>query len=142
VGTGLQVDLLGTPNHITITGWHGSDARAQVESFNTADRMKPDSQPAQLVAAMATYSADNPNFDPTQATQTPTQTCRTRCRRRGTNRPGRCAELPKATGGLRCCRAWYRVIRFWNNDVLSNLEGASRAIELTLREKDPSPSRR
>jgi Ca2+-binding RTX toxin-like protein len=71
-GNDLQVDLLGTTNHVTISGWYGGSDRAQVQSFNTADGLKLDSQIAQLVAAMATYSTNNPGFDPTQATQMPT----------------------------------------------------------------------
>jgi len=71
-GNDLQVDLVGTTNHITISGWYGGNARAQVQSFDTADGLKLDSQLAQLVTAMATYSANNPGFDPTQATQMPT----------------------------------------------------------------------
>ena len=36
----------------------------------------------------------------------------------------------------------WRVIRFWNNDVLSNLEGVVATIERTLAERpSPSPSR-
>jgi hypothetical protein len=42
-----------------------------VQSFDTADGMKLDSQIAQLVSAMATYSANNSGFDPTQASQAP-----------------------------------------------------------------------
>lgn len=36
----------------------------------------------------------------------------------------------------------WRVIRFWNNDVLGNLEGVVATIERTLVERpSPSPSR-
>ncbi|GAL99753.1 hypothetical protein SP5_010_00460 [Sphingomonas parapaucimobilis NBRC 15100] len=36
----------------------------------------------------------------------------------------------------------WRVIRFWNNDVLQNLEGVVATIERALAEKpSPSPSR-
>ena len=36
----------------------------------------------------------------------------------------------------------WRVIRFWNNDVLGNLEGVVATIERALAEKpSPSPSR-
>ena len=48
-----------------------SNARAQTQSFATADGLKLDSQVAQLGSAMATYSAANPGFDPTTATQMP-----------------------------------------------------------------------
>jgi Ca2+-binding RTX toxin-like protein len=70
-GNDLQVDLLGTANHLTVSGWYAGNARAQVQSFNTADGLKLDSQLAQLVSAMATYSAGNSGFDPTQVSQAP-----------------------------------------------------------------------
>jgi very-short-patch-repair endonuclease len=36
----------------------------------------------------------------------------------------------------------YRVMRFWNNDVLENLDGVLRVIEEALKDKpSPSPSR-
>ena len=36
----------------------------------------------------------------------------------------------------------YRVIRFWNNDVMENLEGVVRQIELALTDRpSPNPSR-
>ena len=31
----------------------------------------------------------------------------------------------------------YRVIRFWNNDVLGNPEGVSKAIDRVLRDRHP-----
>jgi hypothetical protein len=65
VGNDLQIDQIGTTNHVTMQGWYGANPRAQVQSFGTADGMKLDSQIAQLVSAMATYSAANPGFDPT-----------------------------------------------------------------------------
>jgi very-short-patch-repair endonuclease len=34
----------------------------------------------------------------------------------------------------------YRVLRFWNNDVMANLDGVIRSIELALRQKPTSPS--
>jgi hypothetical protein len=48
-----------------------SNARAQTQSFATADGLKLDSQVAQLVSAMASFSSANPGFDPTTATQVP-----------------------------------------------------------------------
>ena len=70
-GNDLQVDVLGTTDHLTVAGWYAGNARAQVQSFNTADGMKIDTQIVQLVTAMAGYAANNPGFDPTQATQMP-----------------------------------------------------------------------
>jgi Ca2+-binding RTX toxin-like protein len=73
-GNDLRVDLLGTNSHATIQGWYGSNGSAQVQSFKTTDGLKLDSQLSQLVSAMATYSVNNPGFDPTAATQMPTDT--------------------------------------------------------------------
>jgi Ca2+-binding RTX toxin-like protein len=70
-GNDLQVDLLGTSNHLTISNWFAGNSRAQVQSFNTADGLKLDTQIAQLVSAMATYSANHPGFNPTTASQMP-----------------------------------------------------------------------
>lgn len=69
-GNDLQVNVLGTFDQLTIAGWYSS-SRAQVESFNTADGLKLDSQISQLVSAMATYSSANTGFNPVTATQMP-----------------------------------------------------------------------
>jgi len=70
-GTNLQVDVLGTSNQLTLDGWFTSDRTAQVQSFDTADGARLDSGVAQLISAMATYSASNPGFNPATATQMP-----------------------------------------------------------------------
>ena len=70
-GNDLQIDLMGTTDHLTISGWYAGNARAQVSNFDTADGLRLDTQIAQLVTAMATFSANNPGFDPTQASQMP-----------------------------------------------------------------------
>ncbi|HEX4409019.1 MAG TPA: calcium-binding protein [Xanthobacteraceae bacterium] len=71
-GNNLQIDLLGTNDSVTVSNWYASDARNQVESINAGDGLKVDSQLQQLVGAMATYTSNNPGFDPTQASQMPT----------------------------------------------------------------------
>ena len=71
VGTSLEIDLLGTADKITLSGWYGSNASAQVESFN-AGKLKLDSQIAQLVQAMASYTTSHPGFNPATATSMPT----------------------------------------------------------------------
>jgi hypothetical protein len=71
VGTDLQVDVLGSSDRLTISGWYGGNARAQVESFKTADGLTLDSQIGQLVSAMASFAADNPGFNPATASQMP-----------------------------------------------------------------------
>jgi Ca2+-binding RTX toxin-like protein len=75
VGNNLQIDLLGTLDHVTVNNWFGSNAAAQVSSINTTgDSMHLDSQVAQLVQAMATYATNNSGFNPTSATSMPTDT--------------------------------------------------------------------
>jgi hypothetical protein len=67
-GNDLEIDRLGRSDHLTIDGWYSADASSQIASFNISDGLRLDSQVAQLVSAMATYSAANPAFDPTAAT--------------------------------------------------------------------------
>ncbi len=74
VGNDLKVTELGTTGAITVSGWFGANARAQVSSINTSDGYKVDSQVTQLVSAMATYAANNTGFNPTSATQMPNDT--------------------------------------------------------------------
>ena len=38
-------------------------------------------------------------------------------------------------------RRGYKVIRFWNHEVLENIEGVIETILAALRERDPPPSR-
>ena len=74
VGNDLRVDLLGTTNTITIAGWYGANASAQVASFNTSDGLKLDGQVAQLVSAMASYGTAHPGFNPQTTSTMPTDT--------------------------------------------------------------------
>jgi Ca2+-binding RTX toxin-like protein len=71
-GNDLQIDLLGTNQDVTISGWYAGNARAQVQSIGSGDGLKLDSQLQQLVGAMATYTTNNPSFDPTQQSTMPT----------------------------------------------------------------------
>ncbi|MGY3448401.1 calcium-binding protein [Bradyrhizobium sp. USDA 4353] len=70
-GNDLDIDLIGSSDRVTIAGWYASDASAQVAAIRTADGLTLDNQLAQLVSAMATYAAGHPGFDPTTATQMP-----------------------------------------------------------------------
>jgi hypothetical protein len=70
-GNDLQIDLMGTQNHITLSGWYAGNARAQVQNITTADGFRLDTQVQQLVSVMATYAASNPGFDPTAVSQVP-----------------------------------------------------------------------
>jgi hypothetical protein len=70
-GSNLLVDLLGTNDQVTLSGWYNGNAGSQVSSF-VAGGMTIDSQVQGLIQAMATYSAANPAFNPTTATAMPT----------------------------------------------------------------------
>src|SRR5262249_33519621 len=71
-GNDLLIDLMGTANSVTVSGWFGGNARAQLASIvDTQDGLRVDSQVSQLVSAMASYSTAHPGFDPTTATQVP-----------------------------------------------------------------------
>jgi len=70
-GDDLDVILLGTSSELTVTDWCDGSGN-QLESFH-ADGLSLDSQLAQLVSAMATYSANNPGFDPSVAMSMPTE---------------------------------------------------------------------
>ena len=72
-GNNLLVDLLGTSSQITVSNWFGANVGADVQTFN-AGGLKLDSQVAQLVAAMATYSTAHSTFNPATATVMPTDT--------------------------------------------------------------------
>jgi len=68
VGNDLQVDVMGTSTEATIQGWF-SNSYSQLNSITTTDssgtKSVLDTQLSQLIQAMATYSAQNPGFDPT-----------------------------------------------------------------------------
>ncbi|QOZ75368.1 hypothetical protein XH83_07890 [Bradyrhizobium sp. CCBAU 53351] len=61
-GNDLKIDLLGTSTSTTISNWFSGSAAALQEI--TAGGLKIDGQISQLVQAMATYSANNTGFDP------------------------------------------------------------------------------
>ncbi|HEU5048600.1 MAG TPA: hypothetical protein VFT64_12245 [Rickettsiales bacterium] len=71
VGNNLQVDILGTTDHMTINNWY-SNSYSKLSSIHTAAGNVIDSQLQQLVQAMATYSANHTGFNPTTATSMPT----------------------------------------------------------------------
>jgi Ca2+-binding RTX toxin-like protein len=69
-GSDLQIDIMGTSDHVTVAGWYSSPA-AQLQQITTADGLKLDGQLSQLVQAMATFASNNPGFDPTLTAQAP-----------------------------------------------------------------------
>jgi hypothetical protein len=71
-GNDLVIVLLGTSNTITVSGWFGGNAGAQVQDFNAASGFNlTNTAVAQLVNAMATYQAAHPTFNAATATQMP-----------------------------------------------------------------------
>jgi Ca2+-binding RTX toxin-like protein len=70
VGNDLQVDIMGSTTEATIKNWF-SNAYSQLGeitvSGGTSGTMTLDTQIDQLIQAMATFSSNNPGFDPTSA---------------------------------------------------------------------------
>ncbi len=71
-GNDLVVRLLGTNETITVSGWFGSNAGAQVQTFNAGGLQLSNSAVAALVSAMATYQTNHSSFNPVTATSMPT----------------------------------------------------------------------
>lgn len=69
-GSNLIIDVMGTHSQVTVDGWFANAAN-QLQEIEVASGLKLDSQVAQLVQAMATYSAANPGFNPASAAQAP-----------------------------------------------------------------------
>jgi Ca2+-binding RTX toxin-like protein len=67
-GNNLQIDVMGTQNHVTIRNWFSGVGNTLSEI--TAGGLKLDTQVAQLVQAMATFQTNNPGFDPTAPVNT------------------------------------------------------------------------
>jgi len=67
-GNNLQIDVMGTQSQVTVSGWFAATG-SQLQEI-TAGGLEIDSQVAQLTQAMATYSANNPGFDPTASSNT------------------------------------------------------------------------
>jgi hypothetical protein len=61
---------MGTHDQVTVASGLASTA-SQLQKITTTDGFTLDSQLAQLVQAMATYSTNNPGFDPTAVAQAP-----------------------------------------------------------------------
>ncbi len=62
--------MLGTSDAITVADWFGSDPRAQVQEIKASDAMI-DGGLGQLLAAMNSYQAANPGFNPATAAAMP-----------------------------------------------------------------------
>ncbi len=68
-GNDLVVQLLGSTATVTVSGWFGNNAAAQVQTFNVGGFTLDYSAVAQLVSATATYQASNSTFNPSTAAQ-------------------------------------------------------------------------
>ncbi|MGJ5036146.1 calcium-binding protein [Bradyrhizobium sp. HKCCYLRH3059] len=69
-GNDLEIDILGTHQQVTVADWFlgGSYQLQEIK----AGGLEIDTQVSQLVQAMATYAQAHPGFDPTVASQLPT----------------------------------------------------------------------
>ncbi|SDG42860.1 calcium-binding protein [Paraburkholderia phenazinium] len=70
VGNDLQVDIIGSTTEATIKNWFSNTYSQLGEltvSGGTGGNMTLDTQINQLIQAMATFSANNPGFDPTSS---------------------------------------------------------------------------
>ncbi|UFZ03193.1 DUF2974 domain-containing protein [Bradyrhizobium ontarionense] len=69
-GNDLEIDVMGTHQQVTIADWFlgGSYQLQEIK----AGGLEIDTQVSQLVQAMATYAQAHPGFDPTAASQMPT----------------------------------------------------------------------
>ena len=65
-GSNLVIDVLGTTEHVTLSGWFGTNKRARVKEIE-AGGLKLDTGVSRLVIAMASFAAHNPGFSPTAA---------------------------------------------------------------------------
>jgi Ca2+-binding RTX toxin-like protein len=70
-GNDLVATIIGTNDRATIANWY-TQTTAQLASFETIDGFKLDAGINQLVAAMASFSASNPAFNPTLSATLPT----------------------------------------------------------------------
>jgi Ca2+-binding RTX toxin-like protein len=70
---GLQIDVMGTNESVTIANWFASSS-AQLQKIVTSDGSTLDTQVTQLVQAMATFTTNNPGFNPILTAQAPSDT--------------------------------------------------------------------
>ncbi len=70
VGNDLVVTVMGSTDKATISGWYSSST-ATLQDIKVTGGWELDSGLTQLVQAMATYSTNNPAFNPTSASQAP-----------------------------------------------------------------------
>ena len=69
-GNDLTISVMGGSDQVTVSNWF-STSTAPLQEIRAAGGLEIDSGLAQLVQAMATYSANNPGFNPASVTQAP-----------------------------------------------------------------------
>ena len=70
-GGDLNITVLGSQDLVTVKGWFGA-AASQLAEVRGYDGLNLDTQTSNLVSAMATYASNHAGFNPTTATQIPT----------------------------------------------------------------------
>jgi hypothetical protein len=73
-GTDLDLQVLGSSDHVDVSGWFGTNASSALSEIVGGDALKIDSGLSQLISAMATYETAHPTFNPATATTMPTDT--------------------------------------------------------------------
>jgi hypothetical protein len=69
-GSDLQIDQLGTSNQIVVKNWANNEGA--LKAIDASDGLQLDSQLNALISAMATFTADNPGFNPATTSTFPT----------------------------------------------------------------------
>jgi hypothetical protein len=69
-GNDLNIDVMGSSSQVTVAGWYASPNN-QLQQITAGGLTLLNNQVGQLVQAMATYSTNNPGFDPTAVAQAP-----------------------------------------------------------------------
>ena len=64
VGNNLQLDIMGTQDHVTISDWF-SNSVSKLQEIKTSNGNMLDSQVSKLVQVMATYTENHTEFDVT-----------------------------------------------------------------------------
>jgi hypothetical protein len=73
-GTDLDLQVLGSSDHVDVSGWFGTNASSALSEIVGGDGLKIDSGLSQLISAMATYETAHPTFNSATATTMPTDT--------------------------------------------------------------------
>ncbi len=72
-GNNLDIDVMGSSSQVTVANWFSSTT-SQLKDITAGSDTLATAQVSQLVQAMATYSTNNPGFNPTTVAQAPNDT--------------------------------------------------------------------